>query len=265
MALSQERSRKAEEVPYFRYAFNNLYNYTLMSGVAATAVLTQQWWLVVVGAGVEAIWMVLGPDSRLLRKVWFDKVHEENLRAQADADRAKVISRLPEWDAGRVRRLDSKRADILRLCEENRNLAMELLATELGKLAQLTTSFVDLIASTRRYEEYLAGIDVDQLEREMRAHKSVAENSDDDGERTLAKKNLAILMKRREKLSEIQKFVAQAQGQMHLIENTFELLADQIVTMSSPKELGGQLDELMDGVEAVKSSARETEAMMEPA
>jgi hypothetical protein len=33
--------------------------------------------------------------------------------------------------------------------------------------------------------------------------------------------------------------------------------------MRSPKELGGQLDELMDGVEAVRSAARETEAIMQ--
>jgi hypothetical protein len=50
---------------------------------------------------------------------------------------------------------------------------------------------------------------------------------------------------------------------MDLIENTFRLLADQIVTMHSPKELGGQLDGLIDGVEAVRSTARETESFVQ--
>ena len=81
----------------------------------------------------------------------------------------------------------------------------------------------------------------------------------------LAQKNLAILMKRREKLAEIRDFVSQAEAQMALIENAFQLLTDQIVTMRSPKELSGQLDELMDGVEAVRSTARETEALLEAA
>ena len=66
-----------------------------------------------------------------------------------------------------------------------------------------------------------------------------------------------------DKLGEISQFISKARGQMNLIDNTFQLLADQIVTMRSPKELGGQLDELIDGVEAVRTTARETEALME--
>ena len=54
-----------------------------------------------------------------------------------------------------------------------------------------------------------------------------------------------------------------SRGQLDLIENTFQLIADQIVTMQSPKELSGQLDELLEGVEAIKQSARDTEAMLE--
>ena len=49
---------------------------------------------------------------------------------------------------------------------------------------------------------------------------------------------------------------------MQLIEDTFELLSDQIVTMRSPRELDGQLDELTDGVEAVRTAARATEALL---
>ena len=33
--------------------------------------------------------------------------------------------------------------------------------------------------------------------------------------------------------------------------------------MQSPKELSGQLDELLEGVEAIKQSARDTEALLE--
>ena len=76
-------------------------------------------------------------------------------------------------------------------------------------------------------------------------------------------KNLAILTQRREKIAEIRRFITKAHGQMDLIENTFRLLADQIVTMRSPQELGGQLDELIGGVEAVRTTARETEAFFQ--
>jgi hypothetical protein len=53
-----------------------------------------------------------------------------------------------------------------------------------------------------------------------------------------------------------------ARGQLDLIENSFQLIADQIVTMQSPQELSGQLDELLNGVEAIRETARDTEALL---
>ena len=101
------------------------------------------------------------------------------------------------------------------------------------------------------------------LEEEIRRHERTVEQAGDADSKRLSQKNLAILEKRRERLAEIKRFVVNAQGQMDLIENTFELLGDQIVTMRSPTQLGGQLDELIDGVEAVRSTAREAASFME--
>ena len=53
-----------------------------------------------------------------------------------------------------------------------------------------------------------------------------------------------------------------ARGQLDLIENSFQLIADQIVTMQSPQELSGQLDELLDGVEAIRQTAQDTEKIL---
>jgi hypothetical protein len=73
----------------------------------------------------------------------------------------------------------------------------------------------------------------------------------------LAKKNLGICQSRLERLKDIKEFVDRAAGQLELIENSFGLLADQIVSMRSPGELSGQLDDLIDGVEAVRQTAQE--------
>ena len=78
----------------------------------------------------------------------------------------------------------------------------------------------------------------------------------------LAKKNLAILLKRLEKMNEIKRYLTLARGQLDLIENSFQLIADQIVTMQSPNELSGQLNELLDGVESIKESAADTEKFL---
>lgn len=258
-----ERDPKRERVPYYRYAFHNVYNYTILGGFGFAALLTGNWWLALFGAGVETLWMVFGPDSKLLRRLYFDKLHDETLDQAARAARLRDLASLPVADAQRCERLEVQRAEILRLCNENRAFTADLLKEELTKMDKLVESFVELMLSSHRYEQYLASVDSDELERDMSRYQRMVDHATEDDARHLASKNLEVLTQRREKIAEIRRFVTKAYGQMDLIENTFRLLGDQIVTMRSPRELGGQLDELIGGVEAVRTTARETEAFFQ--
>ena len=65
-------------------------------------------------------------------------------------------------------------------------------------------------------------------------------------------------------MKEIHRYLRVARGQLDLIEHSFQLIADQIVTMQSPQELTGQLDELLDGVESIKQTAADTERLLNP-
>lgn len=263
--IKPRSNRWRDAVPYRKYAFQNIYNYTLLGGVAATTLLTQQWWLGVVGLGVEVLWMVFAPDSPLLQRLWFDKVHDGKLAAAAAAVRDGIVRQLSDYERGRVEGLEQKRAEILGLAAQNPALTQDLLRSELEKVDHLTASFLDLTALTHRQREYLSGQDLRQLDAERNRYESLVEHAEQEDVRVLAQKNLAIVLKRQEKLKEIHQVVVKAMGQMELIENTFQLLADQIVTMRSAQELGGQLDELIDGVEAVKNTAMETQGLMEAA
>ena len=85
--------------------------------------------------------------------------------------------------------------------------------------------------------------------------------------REIARKNQHVIEKRLETIEEIQKFLARARGQMNLIENTVRLLRDQVLTMTSPDQLGEQLDDLLTGVSAIQQSAKDNElfsSAMEP-
>jgi hypothetical protein len=263
MADAKIRDPKRERVPYFKYAFHNVYNYTILGGVAAAALLTQNWWLAIVGGGLETLWLVFGPDSKALQRLWFDKVHEEKLLLEARAEQEAQLKALPASDVQRFRDLERQKKDILRLCAENQRFTQELLKDELSKLDQLVESFLDLMVSAHKNERYLSTVDVDDLESDLERYRRLKEKAKDDTQLRLAEKNLAVLEQRREKIAEIRRFVSQAFGQMDLIENSFRLLADQIVTMHSPREMGGQLDDLIGGVEAVRSTARETESLLQ--
>lgn len=252
-----------KKVPYAKYAFSNPYNLAVIGGIASAAVLTGNLALGVFGAGAEALWMLFAPDSKLLRKAWFDKRHaaEEDARKQAELD-AK-FKQLPEADAMRCLALREKHEQIERLAAENPTFTTELLSGELGKLDTLVRSFVELSVTCARYQDYMKTVDLDEIERDLRRYHQILEKDPDEQKRDLARKNLSVLDRRKEKYGEIRGYLSSARGQMELIENTFRLLADQIVTMRSPTELGGQLDELMDGVEAVSETARETDKLLQ--
>jgi hypothetical protein len=106
-------------------------------------------------------------------------------------------------------------------------------------------------------------VDLDALDtHRARLERDVKLGREGDPQVELTKKNLAIILKRQEKMKEIGRYLGMARGQLDLIENSFQLIADNIVTMQSPQELTGQLNELLDGVESIRQTALETEAMI---
>ncbi len=258
MATSDDKPRP----PYAKYAFKNPYNYAVMGGFASAALLTGNWWLGLAGAGMEALWMLFAPDSRLLRKLWFDKRHAEDVGAAKKAELDAKFKLLPEPDAMRCLALREKQEQINRLATENPAFTVDLLSGELQKLDDLVRAFLELSVTCARYQEYLGSVDVDEIERDLRRYHQILDKGDAD-KRTLAQKNIAVLEKRKEKYAEIRGYLSSARGQLELIENTFRLLADQIVTMRSPTELSGQLDDLLDGVEAVRQTTRETDRLLQ--
>ena len=258
-----DRDPDKPKVPYARYAFQNPYNYAVLGGIASAAALTGNWWLGLAGAGMEAIWMLFAPDSRLLQKTWFDKRYKEEQDAAMQAELDRKFKAMPDADAMRCLALREKQEQIHRLARENPSFTVDLLSGELGKLDALVRSFVDLSVTCARYQDYLKSVDLDEIERDLRRYQQILERDPDDSKRDLARKNLAVLEKRKEKYGEIRGYLSSARGQLELIENTFRLLADQIVTMQSPTELGGQLDELLDGVEAVRQTTRETDRLLQ--
>jgi hypothetical protein len=250
--------------PYAKYAFKNPYNLSLLIGAGAAAAMTGNWWLAVAGAGVEALWMLFAPDSKLLQKVAWDKrfAREQDALKQAELD-AK-FKQLPESDAMRCLALREKQEQINKLATENPSFTVDLLSGELQKLGTLVNSFVELSLTCARYQDYLKSVDIDEIERDMRRYQLIVDKSANEPEKkTLAQKNMQVLLKRKDKYGEIRGYLSTARGQLELIENTFRLLADQIVTMRSPTELSGQLDELMDGVEAVRQTTRETDRLLQ--
>jgi len=254
----------ASKPPYLKYAFVNPYNLAVMGGFAAAAALNGNWWLGMCGAGVEAIWLLFAPDSRLLQKLWFDKRHQAALESARKTALGEKFAALPDKAQKRAHALLDKQEEIHRLAKENPAFTAELLQGELEKLDGLVQGFVELSITCARFQDYLKSIDVNEIEAGLRKYRAALERSEGE-QRQLSQKNLEVLEKRKEKYGEIWSYLSSATGQLDLIENTFRLLSDQIVTMRSPTELSGQLDELVDGVEAIRQTSRETAKLLQNA
>ena len=259
------RQKIHEKRSYVKKAFANPYNLSLLAGGLAASALTLNPLIAVITLGLEVLWITNAPGSQKLREWLWDPSFEAEERAQEEAARAERLRHLDEQDRQRVVELIARQHEINSLAAQNPSFTGELLRTELTKTDRLVAAFIEMATTCSRYEYYLESVDVSDLERERRRWEGVVKNQE---ARTagsdIAGKNLAIIMKRFDKMKEIRHYLMLARGQLDLIENSFQLIADQIVTMQSPQELTGQLDELLDGVESIKQTAADTERFLNP-
>ena len=256
------RERPRTERPYFKMAFANPYNLSLLCGGLAVATLTINPLLAVLTVGLEALWILHAPDSSLLRRLLWDPKFEKLSGALAAAEREQRMQPLERDARARVEALVERQAEIHRLAAQNPSFAGDLLRNELGKTDRLVAAFLDMSLTCQRYEGYLKQVDTDQLNRDRKRYGLIAKAGADDQEAQIAQKNIDVTDKRLAKLDEIRHYLQVARGQLDLIENSFQLLVEQIVTMQSPRELSGQLDELLDGVEAIRETTRDTEKII---
>jgi hypothetical protein len=254
----------ASQPSYARAAFLNPYNLSLLGGAAAASLLTLNPLPILGAVGLELLWLLWAPDSKRLRHLLWDPRFAKLKEAIETEERSRLIAGLPEADRERVEALVARRKEIEQLAAQNPTFTGELLRAELVKTDRLVGAFVEMALTCGRYAAYLDSVDERVLARDVDRYAAEVRRGKPEDQRTeISQKNLAIVVKRQERMHEIQNYMGVARGQLDLIENTFQLIADQIVTMQSPKELSGQLDELLEGVEAIKQSARDTEALLE--
>lgn len=262
--MSKALVKKDKQPPYVRYAFFNPYNLSILGGAAAAAMATGHWWVGLFAAAGEAIWMLFAPDSKLLQKLWFDKVWSGELAEERKKAQVEKFNSLPDGEKARALALRETQRRIQQMAQDNPSFTVELLRDDVNKLEDLVDDFLDLATASARYEEYLSTFDVEDLESDIRRYTlQVDKLPVGDERRTVAQKNLQVLLQRKDRWKELRRSLQTARGQMDLMENTFRLLSDEIVGMRNPSELGARLDEMREGVEAVRQTARETERLLQ--
>ena len=266
-AASEAYAKKVvyEKRPYFKAAFANPYNLSLLIGGLAAAALTVSPFLGLIVSCMEILWLVYAPGSSLLQRLLWDPRFNQERLVEEQKERAARMQNLDEADRERVMSIYARQQEINSLAAQNPSFTGELLRSELTKTDRLVEAFMDMATTCARYESYLRSINFSELEKDRRRWEAITQaRGGQESETEIARKNLAIIMKRIDKMKEIHHYLTVARGQLDLIENSFQLISDQIVTMQSPQELTGQLDELLDGVESIKQTAADTERLLNP-
>lgn len=250
--------------PYLKFAFANPYNLSLLAGAVAAAGMTLNPILAAAALGAEALWLLHAPGSRSLQKLIWDKKLRAMIEELEQRELDAKIATLPGREQKRVNALLGEKKKIDQLAAQNPSFAGDLMRDELVKCQSLVHSFIDFALTCARLERYLDSVDVRDLDRERATLENRCRGMQDDQSQAaaIAKKNLDVILKRIERIQEIRQYLGVAHGQLDLIENTFHLISDQVVTMQSPRELSGQLDDLLSGVESVRQATVYTEQLL---
>jgi hypothetical protein len=242
-----------QTAPYLRIAALNPYNVTTVVAALVVAMATGEPTIAVCAVALEIVWLLFAPDARVLQRLWFDRVFQAELAAEAEARLAARTTSLGFADQMRVQTLKNERARIEGIARENPSFGSNMLVRELGRLDALVAEFVELGVAVAQRERHLASFDggAMQVRRDTYATQ-LAGVRGEDPRREVALRNLRVLDQRVARHRELRRSLETARGQMDLIESSVRLLADEMVTMSHPSELGERLDDLRIAVDAVR-------------
>lgn len=252
--------KQTRAAPYLRIAALNPYNVASLVASLVVAAAIGETAIAICAIALEIVWLLFAPDSLVLQRRWFDPVFQAELAAEAESHLAARTTSLGFADQTRVRALRSERARIEGIARENPTFGSELLVRELGRLDALVAEFVELGVAVAQRERHLAAFDESALHSRRAIYESQLDAvGDGDPRREVALRNVRVLHQRAARHRELRRSLETARGQMDLIESSVRLLADEMVTMSHPSELGERLDDLRIAVDAVRVATGEAD------
>ncbi|MBA2379087.1 MAG: hypothetical protein H0V76_05885 [Blastocatellia bacterium] len=127
------------------------------------------------------------------------------------------------------------------------------LPSNLRTLDQRWEDFVDLLDVYRRRKQHLKSINRQTVHNQLSQAYRAAESADDDKTRRIQETNVEILKRRVASFDEIERSVKLVEGQLQSIENFFNYLNDEIVTMSTPEKFSLlDFEQLSDSIAMTK-------------
>jgi hypothetical protein len=242
-------------------AFANQYNFILLGAAGLFALATFSWVPLVIGAGVETLWLVLGADSTPFRR-WV--LAQEKREAQEELER-QAKAALAELGPGYIERFDALREmseEIQKLGGKNRSLEARILEAEMAKLGRLLHGFLHMAVVHQRLGQFLEGDEVEDIERDIRTAENELRVEKNREVAAGLRQSLGLAQKRLQQHVRIHDMHRLLGVKMDTLEKSFAFLRSHILGVGTREELAQEIDDLIVGVESVESLSEETSGLL---
>ncbi len=242
-------------------AFHNQYNYILLGGAALFSAVTFMWLPLLVGAGIETLWLAIGADSAPFRRwVAIQENLEDKQRIAARANEA--LAALEPAYLQRFQELEKVSERVQELAKENPSFETQLIQGEMDKLGKLLHSFLEMALTHQRLGHYLADNDENDMRRDIEATERAMRSEQDPEVLAGLRQSLALAQKRLKQHQSIDASYRLLGVKMDTLDKSFRYLESHVVAISEKEQLTQEIDELILGVDAVTEISDETEGTL---
>jgi hypothetical protein len=251
----------SSDVNYLKEAAKLQYNWITMAGIAGFALVSGSALPLILGAGLELMYLSLVPQSsrfqRLVRSwKYADEKRQHEKRLNLLFQEIPPEMRLRYADLDKVSR--AIRENYSRLSSTSQIFARQMEE----KLQGLLQGYLRLLHAAWQHREYLRTTDLNTVQREL-AQLQKAQESEMPRVQEINRKRIEILNKRIEKFKKIRENCEVIDAQCAAVEDVLNLIRDQSVTMRDPQQLSDHLEGLVRDVEQTEETVREVENIFE--
>ena len=259
--VAEKEPRPKKKRGVFSRAFFNQYNLILIGGVGLFALATFSWLPLLIGAGVEALWMVLGADSAPFKRwVAMQETKEQQAEVQAKAEAA--LRALDQRYVAKFEELRALSEKIDALAKDNPSLGTRLVQGEMDKLGMLLHSYLEMAVLHQRYGRYLDENKDRDIRRDIQTSQSALEREEDREVTASLKTSLELARKRLKQHERIEANCRLLAVKMDTMDKAFRYLESNIIGMGKGEELAHEIDELIIGVDAVEEMSKEVDTLL---
>jgi len=258
--MAQHESTSSE-ISYVKEAAKLQYNWITMAGIAGFALVSGSALPLLLGAGLELMYLSLVPQSpRFQRLVRSWKYVEE--KRQQERRLSAMFHEIPPEMGMRYGNLD-RICNAIRENYSRLSSASHVFAEQMeDKLQGLLQAYVRLLHAAWQHREYLRTTDLTAVQREL-AQLQKAQESETPRVQEINRKRIEILDKRVEKFKKIRENCEVIDAQCAAVEDVLGLIRDQSVTMHDPQQLSDHLEGLVRDVEQTEETVRQIENIFE--